>query len=599
MCVEAGSIMELEALLEGYAKGAEVSEYGSLGEIAKAWITGEKVDWTKLWDGMKVNKIPLPGYPFEKIRCWLEDGKPVMETKKKVTVKAETKTEPKTKIELSIKKKTQENKTLVQNWMNDVEQYNGDEVKFEIVDNCIGIIKMQDRSNRNMFTEELVKGLIYYFKQINESKTIKTVIVTGYDEIFAMGGTKQTLENIANKKECCSDATFGYECMLNCKVPVIAAMSGHAFGGGLTFGLFADIVIASYDASYSVNFMQYGFTPGVGTTYILKDKLGSQLANEMMFSASLYSGQDLKDRGASILFENSQDVMKKAMQVAKSLVDKPLESLSVLKEELSSRVLKELPAIIESEKAMQEKTFSQLSAMNLIQKNFTEERVTADKKQTTGMKKLNVEKRSGAKNLVVRNEDELNGRLQLKKKSAQKVHVRKAETEKAPVIEKDAAEMTSFASSRIDMQKKKNSNIQISNTAKYKEIKNVLSDMVKEIIGEQNIQEELSFSELGVDSISGIELIREINHNFGTNLNTVAIYDYADINEMAKCIYSETAEEKEKVNEEVSNVNEVKPNPVSEKSQNTLGEQSMEELLEALYNQKIDLDTANHNIWND
>ena len=46
-------------------------EQGRLDEIAGHWTSGASVDWDRLWpEGTRPAKLSLPGYPFEKVRCW-------------------------------------------------------------------------------------------------------------------------------------------------------------------------------------------------------------------------------------------------------------------------------------------------------------------------------------------------------------------------------------------------------------------------------------------------------------------------------------------------------------------------------------------------
>ncbi|WP_186400372.1 SDR family NAD(P)-dependent oxidoreductase [Stappia sp. P2PMeth1] len=41
-----------------------------LDQVARAWTHGATIDWFALWRGREPRRVPLPTYPFEKIRCW-------------------------------------------------------------------------------------------------------------------------------------------------------------------------------------------------------------------------------------------------------------------------------------------------------------------------------------------------------------------------------------------------------------------------------------------------------------------------------------------------------------------------------------------------
>ena len=69
--------------------------------------------------------------------------------------------------------------------------YIGNEVDLKIIDNQIAVVSMQDKENRNMFSENIIVGLMAKFDEIRRNENIKAVIVTGCDNIFSMGGTKK------------------------------------------------------------------------------------------------------------------------------------------------------------------------------------------------------------------------------------------------------------------------------------------------------------------------------------------------------------------------------------------------------------------------
>ena len=138
-------------------------------------------------------------------------------------------------------------------------------------------ITMQDTVHKNTFSDQLITGLQDAFAQVGANDRCKAVVLTGYGNYFASGGTKESLLLIQERRISFTDADI-YGLALDCPVPVIAAMQGHGIGGGFAMGMFADFVILSQESIYTTNFMKYGFTPGMGATLVLPRKLGSSLA---------------------------------------------------------------------------------------------------------------------------------------------------------------------------------------------------------------------------------------------------------------------------------------------------------------------------------
>ncbi|MEM7346573.1 MAG: polyketide synthase [Chloroflexota bacterium] len=233
----------------------------------------------------------------------------------------------------------------------------------------IALIAMEERTYRNTFSKALVQGLMTAFQQISENTAIKVVVLHGYDNYFCCGGTQEELLNIYEGKITFDDLAF-YRLLLDCEVPTISAMQGHALGGGLAFGCYADTIVMAEESLYSANFMKYGFTPGMGATYIIPYKFGSLLGHELLFSANNYHGGVLRERGISAKVVKKQAVISSALALARDLADKPLVSLKLLKAHLTDPIKQALPAIIEKELAMHEISFSQPEVRNRIETLF-------------------------------------------------------------------------------------------------------------------------------------------------------------------------------------------------------------------------------------
>ncbi|MRN51862.1 SDR family NAD(P)-dependent oxidoreductase [Paenibacillus monticola] len=475
---------QLMNLMEGPEGGQYINElidHKQLGKLARLWSWGFRIQWERLYKEAPPHRVPLPAYPFARDRYWFD----------RVTDSKESNANQRSMGRLE-----------------EMRSYSArDEVELSVSEDGFAVVTLQDRENRNMYSEGINEGLISAFAQINGNEQIKAVIVTGADKVFCMGGTAENLNNISNLESKCTDLSFVYQGFLQCKVPVIAAMQGHAVGGGLVLGLFADIVIMATEGVYSANFTQYGFTPGVGATYILREKLGNALAMEMMFTARSFTGGELQKRGASLIFRDSDDVLNEAIAVAKMLVKKPYQTLTVLKQELAGRILAQLPAVLESEVTMHDTVFAKIDVSGLI-KHYT--RTDSERPLVQANNKLKLKTTASA----VQAEDTrpaVPQSVNLGLSNLQTVTLRGFKPH--PVsLEMDEARLTSS-----------------------------LKELVGAIlhIPAKDVGVELGFHELGFDSISGVELVRDINRLLPINVDSIVIYDYPNIRELAKYLSEE------------------------------------------------------------
>lgn len=232
--------------------------------------------------------------------------------------------------------------------MNDVVQLNREQ--------GVALVTMADREHKNTFSPALVAGLKRVFAEIEADTSLKVVVITGYDGYFCCGGTQSELLAILEGRLKFTDQGM-HDLLLNCSLPVIAAMQGHAIGGGLVFGAYADILVLGAECFYSANFMKYGFTPGMGGTLVLPQVFGPLLGREMLLTARNYQGQELQSRGAPVKVVTRAKVLETAMLEAQNLASMERRALLLLKARLAQPLRAVLPEALEQELAMHRETF--------------------------------------------------------------------------------------------------------------------------------------------------------------------------------------------------------------------------------------------------
>jgi len=233
----------------------------------------------------------------------------------------------------------------------------------------IAIVEMKDKVSKNTFSDRFSQQLIAAFNTIKQNTLTKVVILHGYDNYFCCGGSKDELISIYEGRKKFTDLNF-YKILIECEVPVICAMQGHALGAGFALGCYGDMMVMAKESLYSTNFMKYGFTPGFGATYIVPKKMGTLVGQEMLLSANYYHGNELQARGVGCSVVNKREVISTALSLAQDLNEHSLIALRLLKAQYRDTVLKELPAVIERELAMHEISFAQADVKQRIDRLF-------------------------------------------------------------------------------------------------------------------------------------------------------------------------------------------------------------------------------------
>ena len=235
------------------------------------------------------------------------------------------------------------------------------------------VVKMEDRETKNMFSDALSEGMKEVFAHIEQTPKYKVVVLTGYESYFASGGTKEGLLAIHAGKAKFTDNKM-FQVALDCKLPVIAALQGNCVGAGWTLGMFADIALLSEESRYVSPYMNYGFTPGAGATWVLRETLGPDVAQESLLTAEPCSGRELKSRGVRVRVLPRAEVYDASIALARQIAQRPRGRLLWLKQHFAAYVHPQLEVTTRLELEMHEKSFvGQSEVLLQIHKNFYRE----------------------------------------------------------------------------------------------------------------------------------------------------------------------------------------------------------------------------------
>lgn len=100
-------------------------------------------------------------------------------------------------------------------------------------------------------------------------------------------------------------------------VPVIAALHGYCFGGGLQIALGADLRYAHPETKLSVMERKWGMIPDMSGTQTLRDLVRLDIAKELTFTGRVVSGNEAEKLG--LVTAVAKDPLKKALQVAEDI----------------------------------------------------------------------------------------------------------------------------------------------------------------------------------------------------------------------------------------------------------------------------------------
>ena len=182
------------------------------------------------------------------------------------------------------------------------------------------------------------------FAELNTDKRIKVIIVTGNGRAFAAGADISEMKDYT-PKQAREFVQLGHKTMdaiQNTEKPVIAAVNGHALGGGLELALACDIILASETALLGVPEVNLGLIQGFGGTQRLPRLIGKSLAKELIFTADAVTAQRAYEMGIVNGIFPPEDLLSEAIKIALKIARKGPIALRLAKRVIDSGYEKEL-----------------------------------------------------------------------------------------------------------------------------------------------------------------------------------------------------------------------------------------------------------------
>jgi len=194
-------------------------------------------------------------------------------------------------------------------------------VLFDIKDK-IAQITLNRPANRNSMDHETVPAFEAAVARASEHEELRCVIVTGSGNTFCGGADFNSA--IRDEKDLLPHEqlmrVYGpFLSIRKLAMPTIAAMNGHAVGGGFGIGLQCDIRVANKDAKFGANFARLGLHSGMAISYLLPRLVGLPAASELLYTARLITGERAAEIGLVNYALPADQVLGKARALAEEI----------------------------------------------------------------------------------------------------------------------------------------------------------------------------------------------------------------------------------------------------------------------------------------
>ncbi len=202
----------------------------------------------------------------------------------------------------------------------------------------VATVTMNRPEKHNALDAPMFEGLIGAAARLRDEPGVRAVVLHGEGPSFCSGidiGSLMTgpvsMEDLLAREEGQDGNLFQRVCTdwAGVPVPVIAAIHGNCFGGGLQIALGADLRIAAPSAKLRVLEIKWGLVPDMGITQTLPRLLGVDRAKELTFTGREVLGEEADRLG--LVTSLAEDPLAVAREMATDIASRSPEAIRAAK----------------------------------------------------------------------------------------------------------------------------------------------------------------------------------------------------------------------------------------------------------------------------
>jgi enoyl-CoA hydratase/carnithine racemase len=206
------------------------------------------------------------------------------------------------------------------------------------VSDGIARVRLTRPDKLNALTLQTLDELVAAARDLRRDRTLRAVVLSGEGRSFCagldFGSVLRRPGGVAAafvSRPWRGTHTFQEACWAwrRLPVPVIAAVHGHCYGGGLQVALAADFRIATPDSEWSVLEGRWGLIPDMSGVRSLAELVGIDTAKRLTMTAQMLSGKEAHELG--LVTELAADPEQAALALGRELAGRSPDALAAAK----------------------------------------------------------------------------------------------------------------------------------------------------------------------------------------------------------------------------------------------------------------------------
>lgn len=197
---------------------------------------------------------------------------------------------------------------------------------------AVRVLTLNRPDSRNALGRNLIRALYAELKEADADEAVRAVVLTGTDPAFCAGvdlkeAARDGMKYFAEFRDASCIAAVA-----DMRTPIIGAINGATFTGGLEIALGCDFLIASERAVFADTHARVGILPGGGMTARLPHVVGAAMARRLSMTGEVFDAARAERLGLVTEVVPHDRLLERALELATAITEVPGPIMLSLKE---------------------------------------------------------------------------------------------------------------------------------------------------------------------------------------------------------------------------------------------------------------------------
>ncbi|MFF2314866.1 enoyl-CoA hydratase [Arthrobacter sp. NPDC058097] len=200
----------------------------------------------------------------------------------------------------------------------------------------VGLVTLNRPEALNALDRTTLEELVSAVSAMDTDPGIGAVVITGSGKAFAAGADIKEMADKGYLEMYDADWFRGWEDLTRLRIPLIAAVSGFALGGGCELAMMCDFIIAGDNAKFGQPEINLGVVPGMGGSQRLTRAVGKAKAMDMILTGRFIDADEAERSGLVARVVPAADTVEEALKAAEVIASKSKPAAMLAKEAVNA-----------------------------------------------------------------------------------------------------------------------------------------------------------------------------------------------------------------------------------------------------------------------